>query len=579
MTPLCGKGGSALKIHMKKQLKRTALFLILIGVFTGAGLWFRSHPLFTEEGGSWEKKITMPVNTYIPYEFDAVPAAQPVPAPLSAGEPADAAPRFYTIERASVFTFSGLGNEEELRSVLAALERTGSHATFFVTAEEMETCPGQIEEICAAGQHLGIGVIPLNSDSADALLKTLQTQAESLRERYGADYELFVRPTRSSGISALLEAAARGGFRVLTQLKEAIPEDVSRMTDAEEILSAVFRKNEGKLQRGESVHFQRGIFQHSDTVLGDLVERTVAEKCVYPILFADEIAKNTQLQYSYPLSEDQILPSVKDRIHPGYLDGKTPEEIFEIIRSGYIGNYWVSPPKSFPGFTEKEARLMDRTGIIENDENYVFLTFDDWGTDENIDKLLAVLEKHNVTATFFVRSYYVPNNPNLLRAIAAAGHTIGAHTHTHMPLSVETAPNQYAALSPEECQALEEDLVLCYDTLQSIVGDMTDADGKPSLSRLFRQPTLAVSKSGLETVFDCGFTHAVAGYFTASDYAAYSVRWLVNYLKQNIRSGAVIVMHFSDNARYTAEALDILLTEYETRGIKYQFVGLNKVLD
>ena len=37
-------------------------------------------------------------------------------------------------------------------------------------------------------------------------------------------------------------------------------------------------------------------------------------------------------------------------------------------------------------------------------------------------------------------------------------------------------------------------------------------------------------------------------------------------------------MHFSDNSKYTAEALDILLTEYETEGIGYRFVGLNKVL-
>ena len=37
-------------------------------------------------------------------------------------------------------------------------------------------------------------------------------------------------------------------------------------------------------------------------------------------------------------------------------------------------------------------------------------------------------------------------------------------------------------------------------------------------------------------------------------------------------------MHFSDNAQYTAEAVDMLLTEYEENGSGYQFVGLNKVL-
>ena len=89
----------------------------------------------------------------------------------------------------------------------------------------------------------------------------------------------------------------------------------------------------------------------------------------------------------------------------------------------------------------------------------------------------------------------------------------------------------------------------------------------------------AVGKRGLETVFDCGYTHAVAGYYSTGDYAAFSARALANAIKQNLRSGSILVMHFSDNSKYTAEALDLVLTEVENRGSKYQFVGLNKVLD
>ena len=35
------------------------------------------------------------------------------------------------------------------------------------------------------------------------------------------------------------------------------------------------------------------------------------------------------------------------------------------------------------------------------------------------------------------------------------------------------------------------------------------------------------------------------------------------------------VMHFSDNAAYTAEAVDLLLTELEENGSEFRFVGLN----
>lgn len=564
----------------KKQLVTTAIFIVLICVFTGAGFWFRGHPLFTGQGPRW-KTVDAPVSTYVPYEAnDASPGqtAADAPNPVPAGDPPAAMTRFYTTERASVFTFSGLGNERELQSVLTALKETNSHATFFVTAEEMETLPDQITEILRGGHSLGISVLPAENAGSSQLLKAMQEQAELLRTRYSAYYEIFVRPTFGSGSPALLQAAAAGKFRVLTQLKEAVPEEVSRMTDAGEVLSVVFSENEGKLQRGEIVHFQMGLFQHSDTVLGELIERIVAEKCLYPIRSADELAENTEQQYVYPLPKDQILPSVKDRIYPGHLAGKTPEEAFEVIRSGYIGNYWVKPPDYFPGFSAQEAKQLDRNGLIENSENYVFLTFDDWGTDETVEKLLAVLQKHNATGTFFVRSQYVPFNPNLLRAIAEEGHTIAAHTHTHMPLSTETSPGTFVELTEEEQAALEKDLVTNYNTMQSIVGDLTDADGKPSLSRLFRPPTLAVGKRGLEAVFDCGFTHAIEGYYSTGDYAAFSARALANAIKQNLRSGSILVMHFSDNSQYTAEALDLVLTELESRGSKYRFVGLNKVL-
>ena len=405
-----------------------------------------------------------------------------------------------------------------------------------------------------------------------------RTQAETLRGQYGVDYELFVRPAYDPDNAALLQAAADGGFRVLTELKEAVPEDVSRMTDADEVLSAVFRESERALQRGEIVHFQMGLFQYSDAVLGELIRRIADEKCVYPILPADEVAEHTEHQYVYPLTGDMILPAVKDKIYPGHLDGMTPEEAFEVVRSGYIGCDWVKPPRYFPGFSAKEARQMDRTGLVKNEENYVFLTFDDWGSDRIVDELLAVLRKHNATATFFVRTNYVPGNPNLLRAIAAEGHTIGAHTHSHMPLSNEIRPNTYAELSEEQLAALQEDLVLCYDTLQSIVGDMTDADGKPSLSLLFRQPTLAVSKSGLTTVFDCGYTYAVAGSSSPDDYKSKDVKALADELMTSIEPGAILVLHFLDNAHYTPEALDQVLTELENKGSEYRFVGLNKVL-
>lgn len=57
----------------------------------------------------------------------------------------------------------------------------------------------------------------------------------------------------------------------------------------------------------------------------------------------------------------------------------------------------------------------------------VYLTFDD-GPGEYTSKLLDILSKYNVKATFFTVG---SGHPDLLKAEADAGHSIGIHSATH----------------------------------------------------------------------------------------------------------------------------------------------------
>src|SRR5579862_2964595 len=58
------------------------------------------------------------------------------------------------------------------------------------------------------------------------------------------------------------------------------------------------------------------------------------------------------------------------------------------------------------------------------------LTFDD-GPSESTERILDVLARHNVPATFFQIGANVERLPSVARSIAAAGHEIGNHSHTH----------------------------------------------------------------------------------------------------------------------------------------------------
>src|SRR5262249_23921335 len=63
------------------------------------------------------------------------------------------------------------------------------------------------------------------------------------------------------------------------------------------------------------------------------------------------------------------------------------------------------------------------------------LTFDDGPDPIWTPKILAILRREHVPATFFVVGAHAASNPSLVRAELAAGDEIGSHTYTHANLA------------------------------------------------------------------------------------------------------------------------------------------------
>jgi len=61
----------------------------------------------------------------------------------------------------------------------------------------------------------------------------------------------------------------------------------------------------------------------------------------------------------------------------------------------------------------------------------VALTFDDGPNPENTRRILDILDRHCVKATFFMVGIYAEKHPDIVREVAARGHTIGTHTWSH----------------------------------------------------------------------------------------------------------------------------------------------------
>jgi len=69
---------------------------------------------------------------------------------------------------------------------------------------------------------------------------------------------------------------------------------------------------------------------------------------------------------------------------------------------------------------------------IPNDENRVFLTFDDGPDPEATPWVLDLLGKHDAKATFFCLGRNVEKYPELFQRIQDEGHAVGNHTYSHL---------------------------------------------------------------------------------------------------------------------------------------------------
>lgn len=93
-------------------------------------------------------------------------------------------------------------------------------------------------------------------------------------------------------------------------------------------------------------------------------------------------------------------------------------------------------------------------------EKVAYLTFDDGPSANITPKVLAVLKKYEVKATFFVIGQMAIQNSSILKMEAFDGHAIGNHTYSHSYNIIYTNP-----------QAFVDDVNKCDAAIKSILGD------------------------------------------------------------------------------------------------------------
>jgi len=188
------------------------------------------------------------------------------------------------------------------------------------------------------------------------------------------------------------------------------------------------------------------------------------------------------------------------------------------------------------------------------------LTYDDGPNDPHTLRLLEVLAKRQVKATFFLIGRYVRQRPDIVREIAGGGHVIGNHTFTH-PLLIFKSESE-----------IRSELLTCQAALQDAIG---------THSNLFRPPFGGRRPAVLRIVRALGL-QPVMWNVTGYDWNAPPAEVIERKVSSQIHGGDVVLLHDgghkqmgADRAQ-TVQATEKLIGRYQTEG--HEFVTITEML-
>lgn len=191
---------------------------------------------------------------------------------------------------------------------------------------------------------------------------------------------------------------------------------------------------------------------------------------------------------------------------------------------------------------------------VQTEEPKIALTFDAaWGNDDT-KKIMEILKKHDVKVTFFMTGGWVESYPDDVKMILAEGHDLGNHSQNHKNMS---------QISDSE---KEKELMSVHDKVKELTGyDMF----------LFRPPYGDYDSKLIRVARKCNY-YAIQWDVDSLDWKDYGAESIIKTVTQNkhLGNGSIILCH--NGAKYTAEALDTLITTLKDAG--YEFVPLSELI-
>ncbi len=192
----------------------------------------------------------------------------------------------------------------------------------------------------------------------------------------------------------------------------------------------------------------------------------------------------------------------------------------------------------------------DAAYIGDTGEKVLYLTFDAGYENGCTAKILDILQKHQVSAAFFLVGNYMEKNADLVRRMVNEGHIVGNHTMHHPDMS-----------KISDKAAFSKELLDLESLFKKITGE--------EMPKYYRPPQGTYSEQNLKMAQELGYKTVFwsLAYVDWNNDSQPSHDYAFSKLLPRTHPGAVVLLH--STSQTNAEILDELLTRWKEMGYRF----------
>ena len=236
--------------------------------------------------------------------------------------------------------------------------------------------------------------------------------------------------------------------------------------------------------------------------------------------------------------------------------------IFLLISIFLYYNFFINIIDITKEVSNTSENKFDIDNIYNQDGKIAYLTFDDGPTPSVTPKILDILKKQNVKASFFVIGKKVKENPKIVKRAYEEGHFLGNHTYSHNNSVLYKSPENF--ISEIEKTDLEIGKAIGIDNYHSYLFRFPNG----YMSNIYKSE----KENYLKILSNLGYSYIDWNALNKDSEKKYSNTQLLDNLKQSSKNKNVLVilMHDTKDVNNSSYILDESINYLKNKGYSFK---------